>query len=106
MGANEKQVGGQHYKIEGEQHWDRIYRLYGPGYFIGCATKYLERYHLKNGQQDLDKAIHYIEKLKELEYSKPVPASVVVRGNVNPIHDCTHEVSCTCIDCCIEAHKE
>jgi len=72
MSANNKQVGGKHYKVDGEQHWDRIYRLYGRGYFVGCATKYLERFHLKNGREDLEKAIHFIEKLKELEY--PVQA--------------------------------
>lgn len=68
MSANNRQVAGDHYNKDGEQHWDRIYRLYGRGYFIGCATKYLERYHLKNGEQDLEKAIHFIEKLRELEY--------------------------------------
>jgi hypothetical protein len=70
MSANEKQVGGSHYRndIGGEQHWDRIYRLYGRGYFVGCSTKYIERYHLKNGRQDLEKAIHFLEKLIELEY--------------------------------------
>lgn len=66
--ANSIQVGGDHYNKEGEQHWDRIYRLYGRGYFIGCATKYAERYHLKNGKQDLEKAIHFLQKLIELEY--------------------------------------
>ena len=69
--ANDRQVGGTHYGCNtangGEQHWDRIWRLYGRGYFIGCATKYLERYHLKNGVQDLEKARHFIEKLIELE---------------------------------------
>ena len=78
MSANEKQVGGGHYKevaerANGEQHWDRIYRLYGRGYFVGCATKYIERYHLKNGRQDLEKAIHFLEKLIELEYPKDTP---------------------------------
>jgi hypothetical protein len=70
MSANDRQVGGQHYKKGGEQHWDRIYRLYGRGYFVGCATKYLERYQDKNGREDLEKAIHFIEKLLELEYPK------------------------------------
>lgn len=67
--ANDKQVGGDHYRVDAgfEQHWDRIWRLYGRGYFIGCATKYLERYHLKNGVQDLEKAVHFIQKLIELE---------------------------------------
>ena len=69
--ANKRQVGGNHYDKTGEQHWDRIYRLFGPGYFIGCATKYVERYQSKNGIQDLEKAIHFIEKLIELERTNP-----------------------------------
>jgi len=69
--CNSIQVGGSHYRTadgQGEQHWDRVYRLYGRGYFVGCATKYIERYHLKNGAQDLEKAIHFLQKLIELEY--------------------------------------
>lgn len=65
--ANSRQVGGDHYKKGGEEHWDRIWRLYGRGYFVGCITKYVERYHLKNGLQDLEKAKHFLEKLIELE---------------------------------------
>ena len=69
--ANSKQVGGTNYGCNDangvEQHWDRMWRLYGRGYFVGCATKYIERYHLKNGIQDLEKAKHFIEKLIELE---------------------------------------
>ena len=72
ISANSKQVGGEHYDKTGEQHWDRIYRLYGRGYFIGCATKYAERYHLKNGKQDLEKSIHFLQKLIELEYPEPL----------------------------------
>ena len=68
MNVSSYQVGGDHYQTEGEQHWDRMWRLYGRGYFVGCATKYIERYHLKNGKQDLLKAIHFLEKLIELEY--------------------------------------
>jgi hypothetical protein len=67
MSANDKQVGGTHYHKGGEQHWDRIWRLYGRGYFVGCITKYVERYDRKNGIQDLEKAKHFIEKLIELE---------------------------------------
>ena len=73
-GANSRQIGGDHYKKHGagggEQHWDRVWRLFGPGYFIGCATKYIERYQDKNGVQDLEKAKHFIEKLIELETAK------------------------------------
>lgn len=67
MNANDKQVGGDHYSREGEQHWDRQWKLNGRGYFVGCITKYVERYHLKNGIQDLEKAKHFLEKLIELE---------------------------------------
>lgn len=70
MGANDRQVGGDHYKKGGEEHWDRMWRLYGHGYFVGCITKYVERYHAKNGVQDLEKAKHFIEKLIELENEK------------------------------------
>jgi len=72
VGANAKQVGGDHYDKTGEQHWDRQYRLFGPGYFVGCATKYIERYRDKNGKQDLEKAIHFLQKLIELEYPEPL----------------------------------
>jgi hypothetical protein len=79
MSANARQVGGDHYKTGGEEHWDRQWRLYGRGYFVGCITKYIERYHEKNGLQDLQKAQHFLEKLIELEQeevrklSEPVP---------------------------------
>lgn len=68
--ANKTQVGGSHYQTNGEQHWDRMYRMFGPGYFIGCITKYVERYQRKNGIEDLEKARHFIDKLIELEYIK------------------------------------
>lgn len=68
MAANDRQVGGEHYRaVAGEQHWDRQWRLYGPGYFVGCITKYVERYPEKNGLEDLHKAAHFLQKLIELE---------------------------------------
>lgn len=74
MSANERQIGGNHYKKGGEEHWDRQWRLYGRGYFVGCITKYVERYHEKNGIQDLEKAKHFLDKLIELESSDKVPS--------------------------------
>lgn len=68
--ANQKQVGGTHYKRGGEEHWDRVDRL-NLNYFQGCATKYIERCYLKgNPIQDLNKAIHYLEKLIEIETNR------------------------------------
>lgn len=70
--ANALQVGGSHYKIGGEEHWDRQYRLNGPGYHVGCATKYAERHMEKGGVDDLLKGIHYLYKLVELELADPI----------------------------------
>ena len=70
MSANDRQIGGDHYKKGGEEHWDRQWRLYGRGYFVGCITKYVERYHEKNGIQDLEKAKHFLDKLIELESAR------------------------------------
>lgn len=74
--ANDRQVGGDHYKkhgATGEQHWDRIVRLYPESfhvYFVAAITKYVERYRDKNGLQDLAKAKHYLDKLIEEEIKR------------------------------------
>lgn len=65
MSANETQVGGNHYKTGGEEHWDRVARL-GLNYYEGNVTKYVERARKKNGIEDLKKAAHYLQKLIEL----------------------------------------
>jgi len=70
MKANTRQVGGQHYKIGGEEHWDRVARL-GLDYFQGQITKYVERWRLKNGVQDLEKARHFLDKYIELNSPAP-----------------------------------
>lgn len=62
--ANAKQVGGDHYRST-YQHWDWVTEI-GMPYILGCATKYLVRWRKKNGLQDLEKALHYVEKAKEL----------------------------------------
>jgi hypothetical protein len=63
MSANEKQVGGRHYKTEYE-HWDLAIKV-PMTYLEGCATKHVARWRKKNGVQDLQKAMHYLEKLIE-----------------------------------------
>lgn len=65
MSANNEQVGGDHYKVGGEEHWDRVERL-GLDYFQGQITKYVERHFKKNGIQDLEKAEHFIRKYIEV----------------------------------------
>lgn len=75
MAANERQVGGTHYKVgaQYEEHWDRVWRLFGRGYFVGQITKYAERYAYKDGLKDLEKLRHFVEKLIELENSNVAP---------------------------------
>jgi hypothetical protein len=64
MSANSKQIGGSHYAAS-LQHWDMI-EEHGIGYLEGCASKYVSRWRKKNGLQDLEKGLHYTEKLIEL----------------------------------------
>jgi hypothetical protein len=66
MAANEKQVGGNHYKGKGIQPWDYIAANNIP-YFEGNIIKYVSRWRDKGGVDDLRKAWHYLEKLIELE---------------------------------------
>lgn len=65
-GANDKQHGGDHYKKQTIQVWDFI-TANGIPYLEGNAIKYLSRWREKGGIEDLRKALHYVEKLIELE---------------------------------------
>jgi len=65
MTANERQIGGDHYKTKYE-HWDLVLNT-GMGYLEGCATKYVARWRKKGGLADLRKALHYVEKIQENE---------------------------------------
>jgi hypothetical protein len=58
-------VGGTHYKAKVEC-WDFI-AANDIGYFEGTAIKYLTRWRKKGGVEDLRKAIHFVEKLIEIE---------------------------------------
>ena len=66
MSANSKQVAGTHYQpVEGGvQHWDYCVRSNTPNLEY-AASKYLSRWRKKNGLQDLEKALHYVEKRLE-----------------------------------------
>ena len=74
--ANSRQVGGTHSQdttgtcphCSGViQHWDLFARF---PYLVGQVCKYVVRFQSKNGEQDLDKAGHYLQKLKEVYYPK------------------------------------
>lgn len=68
MKANDKQIGGSHYAMP-IQAWDFI-AVNGIGFMEGSAISYLSRWRRKGGVEDLRKAIHFIEKLIELEDEK------------------------------------
>ena len=66
--ASDLQIGGDHYKTMKIQ----------PNEFItanqlkwceGNAIKYICRHSIKGGKQDIEKAIHYLQLLLEIEYS-------------------------------------
>lgn len=61
--ANDRQVAGDHYKSS-YQHWDWVVET-NQGYLMGCATKYVARHRKKNGVQDLEKAMHFLQKINE-----------------------------------------
>jgi hypothetical protein len=69
MGANDQQVGGDHYKGNKTQHWDWAQH---KCYLVGAASKYLDRHDnpdpIKGGIKAVTKAVHYIQKLIERDY--------------------------------------
>lgn len=65
--ANDIQHGGTHYKKAKYQHWDLIAEN-RIGYLEGCGSKYVSRWRDKNGVEDLQKGMHYTDKLIECYY--------------------------------------
>lgn len=71
MGALDTQIGGSHYKDMAIQPIE--YMVANEiGFAEGAAIKYLSRWRQKNGVEDLDKAIHIIQLLKEIHCSRNV----------------------------------
>ena len=68
--ANERQVGGDHYKKHGNvQPWD-IWAFFNLDAFQGAIVKYVIRWRDKGGVEDLKKARHYLDKYIEVEEEK------------------------------------
>lgn len=89
--ALDTQVGGDHYKVQGIQPVEFI-QANKLNFFEGSAVKYITRHRLKNGKQDLEKAIHYIQMLIEFEYpektaSAETPPAARGEGRTVVIHD-------------------
>ena len=67
MGAYDKQIGGKHYQNFSIQ----------PSKFVienellfpeGNVIKYICRHRFKNGKEDVEKAVHFIEMIIERDY--------------------------------------
>ena len=69
MIASDKQVGGEHYKDMPIQPSEFIFKN-NLNWLEGNAIKYICRHSKKNGLQDIEKAIHYLELLKEWQYKQ------------------------------------
>jgi hypothetical protein len=54
-----KQIGGDHYQEE-IQPWD-VMMAWRLDPWLANVVKYVQRHHRKNGKQDLEKALHYLE---------------------------------------------
>lgn len=70
------QHGGDHYKQGGAmQHWNMLLMVgFGWEYYIAAASKYAARYMKKSGAQDVQKAIHFVDKLMDAIERAQVPA--------------------------------
>lgn len=70
--ANARQIGGDHYKTGASfQHWDWVNEIKLP-YLAGVASKYVARWRRKGSpEDDLLKAVHYLEKCLEVRLSVP-----------------------------------
>lgn len=103
-----EQVGGDHYASAGLQHWDLCAR-HDVHYLLGCASKYVARHRRKNGREDLEKAISYLERYGrsrsdgETRYGpdRMVPASVLIDWAADARIDprdlpALHAIMCTC----------
>lgn len=65
--ALDTQVGGSHYKDYPIQPVEFISKN-GIPYMEGSVIKYVCRHRQKNGRQDIEKAIHYLQLILQLQY--------------------------------------
>jgi hypothetical protein len=72
MSADERQVGGSHYKDMPVQPWDVMQAVLTPDEFRGFLRGNIIKYSMRQGKKegadlDAEKARHYMEKLQEVE---------------------------------------
>ena len=63
--ANDRQVGGDHYRKRVIQPWD-FAAANDLDFFQGTIVKYVVRYKDKGGVTDLEKARHFLDKYIEV----------------------------------------
>lgn len=84
---NDKQVGGNHYR-DGDadyQHWDFIIE-YNVPYLLAQITRYTIRAQRKTGVVDLQKALHYAEKISSID-----DGQMLLQLTSKRIQDATYE---------------
>lgn len=69
--ANERQVDGDHYAAP-IQHWDFVIANKVP-YLESMIMRYSLRWRRKGGITDLDKAAHFLQKLRETAVAEGFP---------------------------------
>lgn len=84
MNPNERQVAGSHYNGAELQHWDYVIQALRGRYLEGNITKYVCRHRKKNGVQDLNKALHYLDKLQDV-FQRAVIASLSDANGLFPM---------------------
>lgn len=73
------QVGGNHYKSLPIQPTEFCQRNQ-LGWCESNVVKYVARHRHKNGRQDIEKAIHYLQILLEIEYPEQQIGTVIDQG--------------------------
>ena len=79
LAARNKQVGGNHYQSMKIQPAEFINKNKLP-FAEGNAIKYICRHINKGGEQDLEKAKHYIDMIIERDYGDDAEKSKVMSG--------------------------
>ena len=69
MSAYKKQIGGSHYKLMVKQPSEFINKN-RLQFAEGSAIKYICRHSAKGKEEDIKKAIHYLEMILERDYSE------------------------------------
>jgi hypothetical protein len=75
LNADDKQVGGNHYKEMPVQPWTVMEAVLTPEEFRGFLKGNIIKYSMRAGRkgatdEDINKAFHYIEKLNELNNTR------------------------------------